>query len=61
MGRGPRDFSFLPGEKFILVAHQYSDNVICFAFDHKTGAFAPVGPQVLVPQGVCVCVGARVQ
>ena len=59
MGRGPRDFSFLPGEKFILVAHQYSDNVICFRFDRETGAFTPVGQQVLVPQGVCVCVGAH--
>ncbi|MBP5640264.1 MAG: lactonase family protein [Victivallales bacterium] len=60
MGRGPRDFSFLPGDNFVLVAHQYSDNVICFKFDHETGAFAPVGGQVLVPQGVCVQIGAPV-
>lgn len=61
LGRGPRDFAILPGDQFVLVAHQYTDNLICFRFDHETGAFTPVGEQILVPQGVCIKIGAPIK
>ncbi|MBP5672250.1 MAG: beta-propeller fold lactonase family protein, partial [Victivallales bacterium] len=61
LGRGPRDFEFMPGEKFVLVAHQYTDNVVCFAFDRETGKMTPVGSQILVPKGVCVKIGQEIK
>ena len=61
LGRGPRDFEFMPGDKFVLVAHQYTDNVVCFAFDRETGKMTPVGGQIIVPKGVCVKIGQEIK
>lgn len=50
-GNWPRNFSFSPDENYILVAHQYSNNITCFKRDSITGllefvneieAFSPV-------------------
>ena len=58
LGRGPRDFAILPGDQFVLVAHQYTNNLVSFRLNHEDGTMAPVGEQLLVDQGVCVKIGA---
>ena len=59
LGRGPRDFELTPNEKFVVVAHQYTDNMVVFAFDRQTGEMKPVGKQLIVPKGVCVKFGKK--
>ena len=56
LGRGPRDFAFVPGERFIVVAHQYTDNLLSHHFDYDSGRLTPIpGPFLtLAQQPVCV-------
>ncbi len=56
LGRGPRDFAFVPGERFIVVAHQYTDNLLSLHFDYDSGRLTPIpGPFLtLAQQPVCV-------
>ena len=55
MGRGPRDFAILPDGKTVIVAHQYTDNVLMFSLN-QDGTLTHFGNQVLVPQGVCFAI-----
>ena len=60
LGRGPRDFSILPGEKMIVVAHQYTDTLICLNINYETGVLTPANDFLtLEQQPVCICVGAE--
>jgi 6-phosphogluconolactonase len=44
-GQSPRDFEFMPGEKFILAGHENSNGLMSYAFDHATGVLTPAhGP-----------------
>ncbi|WP_462317173.1 lactonase family protein [Marinilabilia sp.] len=36
-GNGPRNFALSPDNKFLLVAHQHTDNIVSFKRDNKTG------------------------
>ena len=57
LGRGPRDFAFVPGERFILAAHQYTDNLVTHAFDAENGRLAIEPAATLtLPQQQPVCV-----
>lgn len=56
LGRGPRDFTLLPGDQFVLVAHQYTNNLVCFKLE-ADGSFTPVGDQLLADQAVCLKIG----
>lgn len=38
----PRDFEFMPGEKFVLVAYQLDGHLSSFAYDRATGKFTLV-------------------
>ncbi len=55
-GRWPRDFAFVPGGRFVLVACQYTDNLICLQFEAQSGRLSPIkGPFLtLKDQPVCV-------
>ncbi|NLF92670.1 MAG: lactonase family protein [Oligosphaeraceae bacterium] len=55
-GRWPRDFAFVPGGRFVLVACQYTDNLLCLRFEAQSGRLSPVeGPFLtLKDQPVCV-------
>ncbi|NCC68895.1 MAG: lactonase family protein, partial [Clostridia bacterium] len=47
-GAFPRDFEFMPGEKFILAGHENSNNIMSYAFDRATGTLTPAhGPHPL--------------
>lgn len=48
VGKSPRDFAFMPGEKFILLGHENSNELMSYAYDRASGTFAPAqGPFAL--------------
>lgn len=52
-GNWPRNFSFSPDEKYLLVAHQYSDNITCFSRNSESGLLEFVS-EVNAPSPVCI-------
>ena len=47
-GKFPRDFEFMPGEKFVLLGHETSNELMSYAYDKATGVFTPAhGPFAL--------------
>ncbi|MFP3090512.1 lactonase family protein [Treponema sp. TIM-1] len=52
-GRTPRDFCFSPGNDFLVVCNQHSDNLVVFRVDSETGKLTPWG-EYPVPTPVCV-------
>ena len=47
-GQSPRDFEFLPGEKFIMAGHENSNGLMTYAFDYETGKLTPAhGPYAM--------------
>lgn len=52
-GRFPRDFAFLPGEKFIVVGHKLSDEVCLYAFDRAAMTLTPVGSPISIWKPLC--------
>ncbi|MFA6928786.1 MAG: lactonase family protein [Lentisphaeria bacterium] len=60
LGRGPRDFEFVPGGRFILVAHQYTDTLVMHEFDAENGCLktAPADMLALSQQPVCIKFGS---
>jgi len=52
-GDWPRNFAFSPGENYLLVANQYSDNIISFKRDKHTGLIEAVDT-ISVPSPVCI-------
>lgn len=53
-GNGPRNFALSPDEKFVLVAHQYSNNVVIFKRDETTGLLADTGKRIELCSPVCL-------
>ncbi len=48
VGKSPRDFEFMPGEKFVLLGHENSNELFSYAYDAATGKLEPAhGPYVL--------------
>lgn len=52
-GNWPRNFTLSPDENFLLVAHQYSNNICCFKRDGKTGLLEFIS-EVEAPAPVCL-------
>jgi len=47
-GQSPRDFEFLPGEKFVMAGHENSNGLMTYAFDSETGKLTPAyGPYAM--------------
>jgi DNA-binding beta-propeller fold protein YncE len=42
-GDGPRNFAITPDGKYILVGHQFTNNIVVFKRDAKTGKLSPAG------------------
>jgi len=59
-GSAPRDYELMPGEKFALVGHQFSNEIQAYAYDAGSGIFTPVHKPVTVHKPVCVKFGAQV-
>ena len=54
LGDGPRNFSLTPDGKYILVAHQFTDNITIFKRNIKSGLLTATGKQIKVGAPVCL-------
>jgi 6-phosphogluconolactonase len=53
-GKTPRHFAIDPSGNFLLAENQFSNNIVTFRIDQKTGALTPTGDTVEVPSPVCL-------
>ncbi|BFM44415.1 lactonase family protein [Flavobacterium sp. CFS9] len=53
LGKGPRDFAIDPTGNFLLVGHQYTNDIIIFQRDKTTGKLTDTGKRI----GLCSPVG----
>ncbi len=53
-GDGPRNFAITPDGKYIFVAHQFTDNVVVFKRDAKTGMLTNTGKEFKIGAPVCL-------
>lgn len=54
LGKGPRNFALSPDGKFVLVAHQNSNNVVIFKRDAETGLLSDSGKRLELCSPVCL-------
>lgn len=54
LGKGPRSFIIDPTGNFLLVAHQYTNDVIIFKRDKNTGLLTKTDHEIPVPIPVCL-------
>ncbi len=54
LGKGPRNFSISPNGCYLLVAHQYSNNVVIFNRNKTTGKLTASGKTINVGAPVCL-------
>ncbi|MBO7683735.1 MAG: lactonase family protein [Kiritimatiellae bacterium] len=52
-GRAPRDFAFMPGERFVVVGHKLSDEIQVYRFDRGAAALEPVGKPIPAYHPLC--------
>lgn len=57
LGKGPRNFTISPDDRYLLVANQNSDEVVVFARDAETGMLTDTGQRITVPSPVCLVFG----
>lgn len=57
LGKGPRNFVIDPTGKFLLVAHQYSNEVVVFKRDTVSGAITDSGKRLELCSPVCLIFG----
>lgn len=53
-GKGPRNFAIDPGGNYVLIGHQYSNNIVIFKRDAATGLLADTGKRIEVCAPVCL-------
>ncbi|RYG17487.1 MAG: lactonase family protein [Chitinophagaceae bacterium] len=54
LGKGPRNFSIDPSGNFVLVAHQYTNDVVIFNRNQTTGKLTDSGKRINVGAPVCL-------
>ncbi|WP_316813682.1 lactonase family protein [Pedobacter heparinus] len=54
MGKGPRNFSIDPTGKYLLVGHQYTNEVVIFERNKKTGTLKDTGKRIAIGAPVCL-------
>ena len=54
LGKGPRNFSIDPSGNFLLVAHQYTNDVVIFNRNKTTGKLSDSGKRINVGAPVCL-------
>jgi 6-phosphogluconolactonase len=54
LGKGPRNFAMDPTGKFLLVAHQYTNDVVIFKRNATTGALTDTGKRIALCAPVCL-------
>lgn len=57
LGKGPRNFVIDPTGRFLLVAHQYSNDVVVFKRDAVSGAITDSGKRLELCSPVCLVFG----
>ena len=53
LGKFPRDFELMPGERFMVVGHKMSDEIQVYAFDRDNCALTPVGAAIRCWRPLC--------
>lgn len=53
-GKGPRNFAIDPTDNFLLVGHQYTDDIFVFRRDRKTGMLSDTGEMIKLGSPVCL-------
>ena len=54
MGKGPRNFVIDPTGKYLLVGHQYTNDVVIFERNKKTGTLKDTGKRMDIGAPVCL-------
>jgi 6-phosphogluconolactonase len=54
LGKGPRNFTIDPAGKFLLVANQYSNEVVVFSIDKKSGLLTDTKNKLNLCSPVCL-------
>ncbi|MBQ7189802.1 MAG: lactonase family protein [Kiritimatiellae bacterium] len=54
VGKFPRDFTFMPGEKFLVVGHKMSNNLMTYAYDRENGTMTPLQNAYETYRPVCI-------
>ncbi len=57
LGKGPRNFVIDPTGNFLLVAHQYSNDVVVFKRNKSSGALIDTGKRIALCAPVCLVFG----
>lgn len=53
-GDGPRNFAITPDGQYVFVGHQFTDNIVIFKRDVKTGLLSDTGKRIEVGAPVCM-------
>ncbi len=53
-GDGPRNFAITPDGQYVLVAHQFTDNIVVFKRDTTTGMLSDTGKRLNIGSPVCL-------
>lgn len=54
LGKGPRNFNIDPTGNFLLVGHQYTNTIVIFKRDKKTGILTDTGKKMELCSPVCL-------
>lgn len=54
LGEHPRNFIIDPTGNYILVANQFTNNIVVFKRDSKTGLISPSGAEISIPSPACL-------
>ena len=54
LGKGPRNFAIDPTGNYLLVGHQYSNDIVIFKRDKKTGSITATGKKIELCSPVCL-------
>ncbi|NDP28341.1 MAG: lactonase family protein [Flavobacterium sp.] len=54
LGKGPRNFNIDPTGNFLLVGHQYTNDIVIFKRDKKTGTLTNTGKKIELCSPVCL-------
>lgn len=54
LGDGPRNFAIDPTGNFLLVGHQYTNNIVVFKRNKETGALTDTGKRIELCSPVCL-------
>jgi 6-phosphogluconolactonase len=54
LGKGPRNFNIDPTGNFLLVGHQYTNDIVIFKRDKKAGSLTATGKKIELCSPVCL-------